>query len=807
MGTLILDDFKIGLDRRRMNETSLPGSLITCQNAHITRGGEIEKSEAYIRFCNLPANTFGLRALNNGFVVFGSDNITPTILNSNPPVRYQRLFDAGGSQSFGTFTITGQVAGDTFTQIQSGATNLLGATTTCPAIVADWPAAIATAITNFSGTSGFAAFSVGNVITVYALSIGTAANGNSFTFTKTGTVTATQTAAFSGGAAATNPSMIGVLSTELFNGIPYVVAEYSDGIIRHFYNGNKVLEMKSGKARAHFTIDGSTAAAAVAAEGSFVIDGAADGCSISSILVDATQLLAETVTFDANVDENGFASKVTEAINENSNLSGYTAVLEVGRKVVIRSEIPGATPNGFVVAVVSAGTVIISNETAMAGGVNADRITSITVNGVEIMPTVVDWAESNQATAAAVAAAINDYTSTSVYEAFAYGATVLIRRRDDGVTVNGHALVVTADPDISITSASATMTGGTIFATVIDPGRFIKTFKNKMYALSGPSVYYSRLGVPDQYNGTGAGFDNLSNNTSGAEVLTAMANYFENMALFSSNNIQVWFMSDNPDENQQIQVLNNTGTDAADSVTAFGDNDVFYLSQSGIRSLRARDQTNAAFVNDVGIAIDPLIQDELLTNSIKAARAKGFLEPRQGRFQMVIGDTIYVFSFFPSSKISAWSTYKPGFEIEAVASVGQTIVCRSGTALYKVGATTSRLYDSRQVKVITPFMAGKEPSTIKSWIGLDMACQGTWDVYIATDPLRVDENGVPDEAFFERIGSITGTTYAETGGENGNIAFEAVSSHISLMFICRSEGYARIGNVAIHIADGGAKEA
>lgn len=804
MPKLFLQDFKIGLDRRRMNETSIPGSLITCKNAHVTRGGEIEKSEAYIRFCNLPANTFGLKALDGAYVVFGSDNITPTVLNSNPPVRYQRLADPGGSESYSSFTISGMVAGDTFTSITVNGVETLPGTNTCPATPAEWAAQIATSISNFSSTSGFSAFSSGNTVTVYKTTVGTATNGQTFGHAKTGSVTFTPSGAFAGGAAATNPSMIEVNSVELFNGLPYVVAEYSDGIIRHWYNGVKVIEMESGKARATFTISAPLSAAAVQASGSFLILDPQDGCSISSILVDTVELLTATVTFDEDVDfEEGFPLKVVDAINENSNQSGFTANLLFDSKIVITAQIPGALVNGDAVSVTSSGPVNIQDEVAMAGGANAKQITSVQVGATQIMPTDVDWAESNQKTATAVASAINDNTAVSGYEAITYGSTVMVRRSVDGATANGLSFAVTADTGITILDASTTMNGGTIFSTVIEPGRFVKTFKNKMYALSGGSVYYSRLGVPEQYNGIGSGFDNLSNNAAGAEVLTAMANYFENMAIFSRNNVQVWFMSDDPDENQQIQVLNNTGTIAPDSVTAFGDNDVFYLSESGIRSLRARDTTNAAFVNDVGIAIDPLIQNELLTNNVEAERARGFLEPREGRFQLVIGDLIYVFSFFPSSKISAWSTYEPGFKISGVDKVGQTIVCRSGNALYQVGSSTRRLYDQREVKIITPFMAGEDPTIIKSWTGLDIACQGTWEIYIATDPLRVDENGVPDEAFFEKIGTITGTTYAETGGENGHCGFDAMSSHISLMMICRTPGYARIGNIAIHYPSAG----
>lgn len=807
MPTIIIEDFKIGLDRRRMNETSLPGSLITCENAHITRGGEIEKNEAFVRFANLPDNTFGLKAVADGFLVFGSDNITPTVISTNPSVKYQRLNDDGGVQSWGSFTISGAVTSDTFTSIKVGAQELLASTSTCPADPDDWPAQIASEITANSATSGFAAFSDGNDIYVYDTAIGTTHNGDTWTHTKTGTVTVSSTTAFSGGQAATNPSMIEVLSVELFDGVPYVVAEYDDGIVRHWYDGTKVADMYSGKARAKFTINGTTAAAAVNATGSFVIIDPADACAITSILVGTTELLAATVTYDEENDEDGFESKVTDAINDNTAVSGFRAERQAGRKIVLTYEIPGTSVNTDAVAVTTTGTITIQDETAMADGADAKQITAVEINSVEIMPTDVDWAESNQQTALAVAAAINENSDSSGYEALAYGSTVLIRATAVGTAANGHTLAVTAESGITIDDASASVQGGAILPTVVEPGRFVKTYKNKMYALSGPSVYYSAIGSPPNFEtGTGSGFDNLSTNSSGSETLTAIANYFENMALFSRNNVQVWFMSDNPDENSQVQVLNNTGTIAPGSVVEFGDNDVFYLSESGIRSLRARDTTNAAFVNDVGIAIDPLIQKELLENNVKAEKAQGILEPRQGRYLLPIGETVYAFSFFPSSKISAWSTYRPGFEIVGIDSIGQTIVCRSENALYKIGSTTQRVYDAKKTKIITPFLSGDDPSVINQFVGLDMACEGTWDIYCSLDPLRVNEDGTPDEDYFEKIGTVVNTTYAETGGENGHVPMDQMSSHISLMFISKGSGRARIGNVAVHIAPGGEKQ-
>ena len=113
---------------------------------------------------------------------------------------------------------------------------------------------------------------------------------------------------------------------------------------------------------------------------------------------------------------------------------------------------------------------------------------------------------------------------------------------------------------------------------------------------------------PTEWNdaSVGAGFINLLT-TSGSEDLQAMANYFDNIAVFAKQAIQIWFVSSDENLNQQIQVLNNTGTIAPQSVVEFGDNDVFYLSVSGVRSLRARDSSNAAFVGDIGNPIDETV--------------------------------------------------------------------------------------------------------------------------------------------------------------------------------------------------------
>ena len=72
MPYILVEDFRGGLDARRINVTAAPGSLVTLTNAHITRGGEIEKRPAFVELATLPSNTIGLAASGGQIYVFGS---------------------------------------------------------------------------------------------------------------------------------------------------------------------------------------------------------------------------------------------------------------------------------------------------------------------------------------------------------------------------------------------------------------------------------------------------------------------------------------------------------------------------------------------------------------------------------------------------------------------------------------------------------------------------------------------------------------------------------------------------------------
>lgn len=301
---------------------------------------------------------------------------------------------------------------------------------------------------------------------------------------------------------------------------------------------------------------------------------------------------------------------------------------------------------------------------------------------------------------------------------------------------------------------------------------------------------FSAIDKPWEWNATAspdfAGFVNLSNNARGSEDLKAVANYYSNLAIFAEQAVQIWFVDPNPNNLQQIQVLHNTGTIAANSVVEFGDSDVFYLDSSGIRSLKARDSSNAAFVEDIGNPIDSLIQEEIQTNLDASRKAVGILSPKDGRYLLAIGTKVYVFSYYPSSKISAWSVYEPGFTIQHWAYDGDQMLCRGDdNKLYSLGGSNNTTYDNSTVTVQLPFLDGGKPATSKDFYGLDAVVENDWDVYVSTDPTNISSN--------EQIGTIDRTTYGL-----GRVTMTGYSTHLAVKMVCSKSGSAKIGNLAVH---------
>ncbi len=247
---------------------------------------------------------------------------------------------------------------------------------------------------------------------------------------------------------------------------------------------------------------------------------------------------------------------------------------------------------------------------------------------------------------------------------------------DEVITVANVQSATADHPEIWTCTIGGTYEVGDIFTVTVDNleysiaagsssiGVFSRTHNNKMYSTANSLLYFSET---DTNGGAsaftlettkGSGVINMANQDSGSETLTSLEVYQGKLAVFSKNAIQIWTMDADPNLNARSQILTNIGTFAPKSVVSLGNVDTYFLSSSGVRSLRARDASNAAIVSDIGNSIDDIVQTDLrrLPQAYRSA-AVGIIEPVEGRYWLCLGSRVYVYSYYPTPNISAWSTY------------------------------------------------------------------------------------------------------------------------------------------------------
>jgi hypothetical protein len=709
---VLVEDFKSGIDTRRTAVTSVPGSLFGTDstgkagltNAHITRGGEIEKRKAFKVWATLPAGTHGLAAGGRRVYVFGS-TASPSMTGQPPELSYIKMANQYGQPP------------------SSGASD-----------------------------------------------------------------------------------MAEVLSVDFFDGKPYASILFEDGKINHYWGdeadpgvsasggspANRIVQIFDGRARVSTTITGgnTTSVTGTAASVQFYITGGTStpGNNLKNLRINNVDVLTGPIAHTGSDTTTGVA--IAAAINGLTSTPNYTAT-ESGGTVFITSVTKGTSQNGLSVTNEREGDFTTSSGSTLTGGIDS-AITDYKINGKSIIGSPVLWEDSHTYTAQKLADEINSTATSPEWDAESTGAKVVVIAEDPGTAYNSLAVATTVTGGVTYTNSASTTSGGAnvVSSTAQQAGKYITSNKYAMHSLEESTWRWCAVNEPGDWvsnpNTTaGAGFQVLSNHARNSEELMAMSTYYENMAILAQDCIQIWYYDPNPSLIQLVQILNNTGTIASKSVIAIGDSDVFYLSRSGIRSLKSRDSSNAAYVGDIGNPIDEIIIAAIQADSADGRDACGILDPRSGRYYLAIGLKVYVFSYFPSSEVSAWSVYEPGFAIEEWAFDGRQILCRSGDIIYSLGGENDDQYDSCTVTVQLPFLDAQSPATNKMWAGMDAVCESTWTVKIASDPTDIETN--------ELAATLNKVTYGL-----GRVGLSTTSTHLALKLENTQAGAAKLGNLAVH---------
>lgn len=599
-------------------------------------------------------------------------------------------------------------------------------------------------------------------------------------------------------------ALVRIRDWELFDDKIYAVAEYSDGTIAHFYDGAEVSAWQEARARVALQVVSGAVTEAQSATAQFTVTGGTGEIinALESLQVAGTELLTDTVVHTGNNATT--AALIAAEVNAHPTTPGYDAEA-VGPVVTLTAVRAGAEANARTLSWATTGNLTLGAATAFAGGVDllTPRIDALMIDGLPIIREPVEWAGSAAATAAAVADQIMAVASNPEYEAVAVGSLVNIKTTEPGALQNGRALTFSTTGTITL----ATPSGDTLVnGAELDEDRFLPadvvlTVKEKLYAGAGSIFHMSAVTNPTFWApdgaapNVGAGFKNIAASNSSSYRITGLARYYDRIAVFTPDTVQTWFLDPDPDLVVQTQVLENTGTECPQSVTQFGDADIFYLDTSGLRSLRARDSSQAAATTDVGVPIDDILSARLAAMSATdRARVVGLINPADKRFWLIMGAEIFVYSFYPNSKVNAWTRYEASarngedrvtFNVDEALVFDRRVFLRSGDRVFCYGGWgKTPVYDDTPAVAWLPMLDAGAPAAEKTWKGLDAALSGRWTVSVAYDPTRPDEQ--------ELVANLTGTTYGLR-----RIPMDNKSTHVGLRFESRG-GEGTLSALVIH---------
>lgn len=590
-----------------------------------------------------------------------------------------------------------------------------------------------------------------------------------------------------------SPDLERILDVVNPDGLAYVIAKFDDGSIHHFYNGTRVSDWDTL---------------------------AADNASPRSV----ASFLAEEMSADDSVD----VEAIGDAILVTARVAGEAFTLSASADNGSGTDDQTASLTAVQANVSAVANVDATGSVEITGGSAGEDnyIESVTVDSVELLSDNLLFSTSNSATATALAVQINNGTNTHGYSASADGAVVTISAEplsgtgDNGLTVASIVSgdVTTTDDDMSggvdAVSAVSQITQITFGGTFEADDTFTCTLNGTAYKTTGTAsahgtsalVHKSRVYVAaynvvrfcqiedfddfsDATGSSGAGFFGINIDT-GSQRIVALQRYQDNVAVFTRTNTETYYLDEDFDFNTVDQLIENTGTVAAKSVSAYGNLDVFYLDDTGLRSLQPRDSSNTAIVNDVGTIIDPYIEDLREAYTIQGIRdAVSIVDPVDGRYWLAIGQEILVFSNFPSSSINGWTVLKPEFNVEEMLKLDGRVLVRSGDTIYQYGGVTGDSYvEAGKCVVELPFLSADSIGSHKKWRGLDMVSEGTWKVEMGTDPA--------DDTIKTHVATVRETTV-----NKGTVKFGFVAAIANAIFTEQTAGPAKISSAMFHYDD------
>ncbi len=666
-----IGSFRLGLDTRPLELTQQPGSLVVAENGHINEGGQFEKRFAFVKRLTRPGSTFGGESTSAGFEIYGSRPATGTITNRERTsnVATVTLGTSHGFEVGDIITITG-VADASYNGVKKVVTAVTSTTISYAS----------------TGSNEASTASAGTVTLVLP---------SGFVYVRLQHPAVVDGATYD----ANYHLMTAVNWSYTHVGLAWVSVTFSDTRSFLYYNGTIISQSKNG-----LLLPGLSAGALRTKVANDIASGfAAVGSTWGTSTVEAEQgyyfytdhdwdganvLSPPTVTFTSTITETS-ASGYINTFNRGSqaaqagaaSTATYTIAGVLGDNFTILAVSPYNSTTNFINLVGEAFEVAwavsdVATATALVAAINAKTgVTGYSAsNGGGASAVVTVTTPIALATAPTSSFYPATYTPTSMKGYKRNGAGLTVTNR----TFSAANLAYPASGQFSEFAVEGTWAVGETWsiAVVSTAGNFTLgkgriagltfvngfVFKDRGILANGTQFNLSSIGDVTAWEtqNTGAGFVSFSSQKGQYDTVQGFAAYQGKLVVFGKQSTQIWQTNADIASWALQQTLNNLGTRAPFSIGTLGELEALFLADNGIRSLRTRETSLNAFVNDIGSPIDSLIKAALNSmTETQVAASRKVVESGSNRYWLFLSDRFYVLSYFPASKVTAWSTYLP----------------------------------------------------------------------------------------------------------------------------------------------------
>lgn len=330
--------------------------------------------------------------------------------------------------------------------------------------------------------------------------------------------------------------------------------------------------------------------------------------------------------------------------------------------------------------------------------------------------TVID----NQVTWEAVLASRITWTATPLLKS---GDTEPVWPTDDGASVH--------DGTIDWIATSPRITD-----TLLPQSKIVTIAANKVFVGDNDVVRYCATNdANDWHSEQDAGYLPTGLQAIGETTCTALAVYRGNLVPWTASSMQVWQVDPDPARMAIIDTVEGVGNGFNRAAVGMM-NDLFFLSQLGVRSVSTAATTGTLGAADVGSPVDPLVRTAITDAVANGIEPIGITYSNASQFWIILGSTAFVYTISLPSSVKSWSRYTlPWTVTDACVKDGLLYVRTSDNDVYVLDESIS-----------ADQLTGGTPTNFTAtvwWPWLDLAQAGVEKMIVGIDCV---------------VDSVTGTT-------------------------------------------------